>query len=234
MSMWSCSKTLSRSILLSRGSTPNAIHWNRVCTWGWQEFRSIIDSKITKTAINQLGSSGNMACDSCRIFTNIWTRCRLRPRSRWNQSWLKTYEPPDTPLQADTDAMMGLVATSAGLPNVKEAPGARNDASTWTSAIRLSAGERPHDERTSDRCWRTAGMPNYYLAKAMCTVRRSIFLRLCASTKPDADFLLDVLDRGFSAVWNNPNAHHSSKIQQQHTHSRTLMRFMAAEERGLP
>jgi hypothetical protein len=28
--------------------------------------------------------------------------------------------------------------------------------------------------------------------------------------------------------------HHSSKIQQQHTHSRTLMRFMAAEERGLP
>jgi hypothetical protein len=28
--------------------------------------------------------------------------------------------------------------------------------------------------------------------------------------------------------------HYCSKIQQQHTHSRTLMRFMAAEERGLP
>jgi len=28
--------------------------------------------------------------------------------------------------------------------------------------------------------------------------------------------------------------HPFSKIQQQHTHSRTLMRFMAAEERGLP
>jgi hypothetical protein len=27
---------------------------------------------------------------------------------------------------------------------------------------------------------------------------------------------------------------HWSKIQHQHTHSRTLMRFMAAEERGLP
>jgi hypothetical protein len=36
--------------------------------------------------------------------------------------------------------------------------------------------------------------------KAVCTVRRSDFLRLCASTKPDADFLLDVLDRAFSAV----------------------------------
>jgi len=29
-------------------------------------------------------------------------------------------------------------------------------------------------------------------------------------------------------------SHPFSKIQQQHTHSRTLMRFMAAEERGLP
>ena len=28
--------------------------------------------------------------------------------------------------------------------------------------------------------------------------------------------------------------YHSSNIQKQHTHSRTLMRFMAAEERGLP
>jgi hypothetical protein len=36
--------------------------------------------------------------------------------------------------------------------------------------------------------------------KAVCTVRRSDFLRLCASTKPDADFLPDVLDRAFSAV----------------------------------
>jgi len=36
--------------------------------------------------------------------------------------------------------------------------------------------------------------------KAVCTVRRSDFLRLRASTKPDADFLPDVLDRAFSAV----------------------------------
>lgn len=29
-------------------------------------------------------------------------------------------------------------------------------------------------------------------------------------------------------------ARHWSKLQYQHTHSRTLMRFMAAEERGSP
>jgi hypothetical protein len=38
------------------------------------------------------------------------------------------------------------------------------------------------------------------------TVRRPDFLRSCASTKPDADFLLDVLDRTFSAVRNNSSA----------------------------
>jgi len=41
---------------------------------------------------------------------------------------------------------------------------------------------------------------DYYLAKAVCMVRRFDFPARCARTNKDADFLLDVLDRTFSIV----------------------------------